>query len=164
MINYDYYVFTQDTFILENKYDFNKLKYLNVQACSIVEHLEHFIWYCPMEKLDILQKHNISFNNTNICWGCNFVISKNKIFNLYEYIKEHILKTKDHSCLFERIMGFFIKELEPKNCNIDGFMIDYETKNRLHYFEKKRQTKYDIIIESTDIPILKNNIITIKNI
>lgn len=164
MINYDYYVFTQDTFILENKYDFNKLKYLNVQACSIVEHLEHFTWYCPMVKLYILQKHNISINNINICWGCNFVISKNKIFNLYEYIKQHILKIKDHSCLFERVMGFFIKELEPKNFNIDGFLFDYESKNRLHYFKKKRQTKYDIIIDSNNIPIIKDNIITIKNI
>lgn len=48
--NFDYYIFTQDTFYINSKYDFNKLKYLNIQACSIVEHQEHFEWFYPNEK------------------------------------------------------------------------------------------------------------------
>lgn len=159
--DFDYYIFTQDTLIIQNKYDFNKLKYLNIQSCSIVEHQEHFEWIFSNEKRNILKKYNIVCSNTNICWGCNYIVHKNKLNTLLEYIKDFSLKTKDDSCMSERIMGFFIKELEPKNFNVDGFLNECESKN-FKYFIKISQAKTENNIESINIPILKNNIITVK--
>lgn len=172
--NYDYYLFSQANFIIENKYDFNKLKYLNIQACPIVEHIEDFNYgnanYYEEhdqffeEKINILNRYNIKHINTNVCWGNTFVIHKNKLYNLYNYIKSQTLTLKKHSCMFERIMGFFIKQLEPKNFNIDGFLTHIHS---LKYFTKKGQSyklnnnnMYDNEIYNNIFPIIKNNIIT----
>lgn len=159
---YDYYVFTQDNLILKKKYDFNKLQFFNIYACSILEHREDFEIDHPNEKRHILQQYNISCRNTNICWGSNFVIHKNKIHDLYyKYIKNTSLKTKDDSCIFERIMGFFIKELEQKNFNIEGFLADRKCyHSNFKYFKKIHQSKNENDNDNTQIPILKNNIIT----
>ena len=174
--NYDYYLFSQANFIIEKKYDFNKLKYLNIQACSIVEHIEDFNFgdinnynyeehdQFFQEKIKILNKYNIKHIDTNLCWSCTFVIHKNKLYNLYNYIKEEKLTCKKHSCMFERIMGFFIKQLDSTNFNIDGFLTANHT---FKYFIKKSQwhkidnnNMYNNDIYNKVFPIIKNNIIT----
>jgi hypothetical protein len=168
--NYDYYVFTQDNFIIENKYDFNKLKYFNIQACSIVEHQEHFAWIYNNKKKTILNNYNITgeYGHNNICWACSFIIDKNKLCKLYNYIKYASLKEKTDSCIYERILGFIIRELEPIKFIVDGFLTEtkYTSKTdksimySFKYFKKISQNKLDNKDENNYIAILKNNIIT----
>ena len=168
--NYDYYVFTQDNFIIENKYDFNKLKYFNIQACSIVEHQEHFEWIYTDEKKYILNNCNITgeYDNINICWGCSYIIDKSKLYCLDNYIKNVCLREKKGSCMYERILGFIIKELEPIKFIVDGFLTEtkYTSKTdksimySFKYFKKISQNKVDNKFENNYIAVLKNNIIT----
>lgn len=61
----------------------------------------------------------------------------------------------------ERIMGFFIKELEEKNFNVDGFLND-SIDLKFKYFMKISQSKSENNIESLSTPILINNIITFR--
>jgi len=147
-LNYDYYVFSQDNFIIQEKYDFNKLVYFNIQACCVVEHIEHpdpYNLYDYTKKKNILDKRNISiYSNSNCCFSCIFVIHKNKIYDLYNYIKDYIIIEKQDSVNSERTLGYFIKELEPKNFNIDGFLSEAyycHPINNFKYFKKISQAK-----------------------
>lgn len=165
---YEYYVFTQDTFILTNKFDFNILKNNLIGACSIVEFNENLIIdrhtgkSLPIlidEKKEVLEPLGL-YNNMDkimLCWGCNFVCRNNVIHNLFEYIKNIIVKNKHDSGASERYMGRIIYELnEHRNFNIDGYLkflepecylsrcpktVEFVYDADLIYFQKKHQYK-----------------------
>jgi len=157
-LNYDYYVFLQDTLVFMKKYDFNNLKKENIKATSIIVYdinntemgrtgyLEH-------EKKTVLEPLGL-YNRLDeilLCWGSNFIIHNEKLLDLYNYIKNIILTTKRDSESSERYMGRIIYELNNhSNFNIDGFLDDYYSKidanstelnwnNNLVYFQKKHQ-------------------------
>jgi hypothetical protein len=161
MINmFELFVFTQDTLIMINKFDFNILINNRIDACSIVEYENDYDMngnrYLKKEMDDFLSPIGLNDDYTNItlCWGNNFVCRQNKILTLFGYIKNMILKTKMDSESSERFMAKIIYELNSKrNFNIDGFLPKYEithdqssnthidNMNKKVYFLKKHQFK-----------------------
>lgn len=156
---YDLFIFTQDTFILTNKFDFNILINNNINACPIVEY--SYDWdingkrYCENEMDKFLSPIGLAdgYEHITLCWGNNFVCRKNKIILLFNYIRNIIIKTKNDSATAERFMARIIYQINSKrNFNIDGELGDYEKKNDTNsfdfdynnnkvYFQKKHQYK-----------------------
>ncbi len=121
---YDYFVFTQDNFIIKNKYDFNILCENNIKACTIVS------YHQDKEHEDIRTEmlNSINLNNNidkiTFCWGNCFICHKEQIENLYNYIKKIIVKTKSDSQATERIMARVLWSLnDHRNFDIDGDML-----------------------------------------
>jgi hypothetical protein len=124
--DYDYYIFTQDTYILKNKYDFNILKNNNINATSIIG------WDNDWEKMDVVQPILTRlglfnrFNEVNLCWCNSFVISNKVIFKLYEYINDIVITVRHQSEGSERYLGRILYELnDSKNYAIDGAVNNY---------------------------------------
>ena len=134
--NYDYYIFTQDTYVLKNKYDFNILKDNQVEAGAIIG------WNNDLEKIDVCYPVLSSIgllnrlNETNLCWCNSFVISKNKILGLYNLIYNITIVNRHQSEASERYLGRVLFELNNyKNFALDGddnnYIIDGITHNCL---------------------------------
>jgi len=134
--NYDYCVFTQDTYVLKNKYDFNNLKKENIEASSIIG------WTNDLEKMDVcipvLNKIGLlnRLNETNLCWCNSFIVSKNKVLDLYNLLYNIIIVNRHQSEGSERYLGRILFELNNhKNYAIDGndnnYVIDGVTHNCL---------------------------------
>ena len=151
---YDYYIFTQDNFILKNKYDFNILKNNKIYACPINEHDEKPFFYPNITEYayEILKKINLYDNLDKItfCWCNSFILHNSKIIDFYNYTKDIIIVNRFESECCERYLPRILYELNNhKNYNIDGFMnnIKYNlhsnhiNTNIFSYFEKKIQGK-----------------------
>lgn len=158
--NYDYYVFTQDNFILKNKYDFNILKYNHIYACPINEHDEAPYYYPNItEYAYYILKEIKLFDNLDkitFCWCNSFILHKTKLIDFYNYTKDIIIINRFQSECSERYLPRILYELNNhKNYNIDGFLNDikyntqdkYINTNILSYFEKKLQNKTEKTIE-----------------
>jgi len=116
---YDYYVCTQDTYILKNKFNFGELK--DVKAASIIG------WRNDLAKMDVvatvLDELGL-FNNlesTNLCWCNSFVVSNEKLTKLYGYLTKIIIERRHESEASERYLGRILSELNDGiNYTIDG--------------------------------------------
>ena len=154
--NYDYYIMTQDNFVVKNKYDFNKLKDLNITACPI----NSGVYDVSDHKLaeicnQVLTNINLNDHLTEItfCWCASFIIHFSKIEQLYSYIKDIIITTRVESMASERYLARLLYELnEHKNFDIDGdirllknfydcWKINFYNNNIKTYFVKKVQQK-----------------------
>lgn len=127
--NYDYYIFTQDTFILKNN---------SIYACYINEHDEQSYFYYNITEYvyKILKQINLfdHLDKITFCWCVDF----------YNYIKDINMINKFESECFEKYAARILYELNNhKNYNIDGFI----NINILSYFEKKYQNKTEQTIE-----------------
>jgi hypothetical protein len=160
---YDYFIFTQDNFVLKNKYDFNILKYNNIYACPINEHNEepYTLNNITEYSYDILKQINLFDNLDKItfCWCNSFILHKIKLIKFYNYIKDIIIINRFQSECFERYSARILYELNNhKNYNIDGFMNNvkynyldkYINYDNFSYFEKKIQSKTEQTIEKYD--------------
>jgi hypothetical protein len=143
--NFNYYIFSQDTLVLINKYDFNILINNNITACSMVEFnekempdlYESFKDYTK-NILEQLELYNC-MDKITFCWGSNFIIHTTKIEQLFNYIKNIVLTVKRDSEAAERYMARIIYELNNhRNFNIDGFLPYYQNKNNCNFNENKR--------------------------
>lgn len=129
---YDYIVFTQDTFILKNKYNFNQLYENNVYACVINGckqddptsmdysgiHKNH--WDIQEKVLNDLGLNN-EIDKISFCWCVSFIINSNKSEQLFDYLKKIIITNRMESCASERYMARIIYELNNhQNYDIDG--------------------------------------------
>jgi hypothetical protein len=169
--NYDYYVFTQDNFVLKNKYDFNILKNNNIFASA----LNYLNIYPPYEEenpwlisttYDILNKLNIndSYKIDKLCWCHSFVLHNSKIINFYNIVKDIIIEVRSFSVATEFYLPKILLILNNnKLFTIDGFA---EWRNNIHqnikydiyskyintdifsYFEKKFQGKTEETVEN----------------
>jgi hypothetical protein len=118
---YDYYICTQDLYILKNKYDLTKLRDSGVGVAPIVG------WSNDLEIMHIVQpvlEHFNLFNRlqeTDLCWCSSFVVSKEKIPYLYEYLKQIIIIDREGSKASERYLGrLFLEINNGTKFSIDG--------------------------------------------
>jgi len=122
---HDYYVFTQDTMVIKNKYDFDELKKKNVKACTIFTYRQDITeWKVHLrifnQVLDNLELNN-RINETTFCWANSFIVGSEKIGQLYGYLQKIVMRTKDDSQTAERFLARILFELnEHKNYDIDG--------------------------------------------
>ena len=139
---YDYYVFTQDTYILKNKYDFDILSQKNVLACPITwgvgtqdlpmyfltPHLENL----GLNNLNVEVNYNTAildssvYNNDELlkkilhCYCSVFIIEKSKINELQWYLNKIKITDRWGSELFERYFAWVLYKLNNnKNYQID---------------------------------------------
>lgn len=118
----DFVVFTQDTFVLKNKYDFSLLWKEGIKACPINS------WKNDMWRIDIQEKAlesmglNDNLDKISFCWCNGFVAAANKIRQLLSYISRVKITTKDESCASERWLARVVYELNEggKEWDIDG--------------------------------------------
>ena len=119
---YNYYVFTQDNFILKNKYDFNLFNQNKIKACPINS------WTNDWEKMDvcevILNKLNLfnMFNESKLCWCNSFIVTKERVEKLHNFLKEIIIINRHQSEGSERYLGRILLELNDgiPTIDIDG--------------------------------------------
>ena len=130
--DYDYIIFTQDTFVLNKKYDFNNLLKNDVKACTIVAHTEYtengnpFSFYNDEIKI-ILEKINMynKLDKTLLCWCGSFILHSSSISNFMKFTNHIKIITKMEAEASERYLGRILYELNNhKNFNIDGNFLE----------------------------------------
>ena len=164
--NYDYYVFTQDNFLIKNKYDFNILNEKQILACPIngwynyninerSDYLYHFknleISKNLISSLDLRNEDDLE--TFQICWCCSFILNKTKVLDFFNIVKDFVLTVRRESCDSERYLSIILYYLNNKKFyDIDGSI--HELKNKYDcwnvnlyddiknvYFVKKVQQK-----------------------
>ena len=136
---YDYVAMTQDNFVIKNKLDFNALYNENVYACPIngcyqnVPSKEYLnvqmdcidVWQPILERLGM----NNNIDKISFCWCHSFIITTNKVEQLFSYTKDIIIKVRWESCASERYLARFLWELNDyQNHDIDGDIRDLKEK------------------------------------
>lgn len=119
---FDFVVFTQDTYVLKNKYDFTLLWKHEIKSCPINS------WRNDMWGIDLQVKAltamglNDCLDQISFCWCNGFVAASNKIPQLLSYISKVTVTTKDESCASERWLARVVYELNEKgkHWDIDG--------------------------------------------
>jgi len=139
--NYNYLIFTQDTFIIKNRYDFNTLYDNNIYACPINgcdqnnpismdyfgTHKHHMdIQQVVLSTLGL----NDRLDEVSFCWCNSFIIASNKTEQLLSYFKKIIITNRSESSASERYLARILYELNNhKNYDIDG---DIRVLNRFY--------------------------------
>lgn len=165
--HYNYYIFTQDTFILKNRYDFNILTEKNVLATTISQHIltrnddSNFLYHDYITRpfvMSILKRLNIEnkINNFRLCWGNSFVLHNSKIKDFLDITRDIVVLTKAEACDCERYFSGILyvlnnnKNFKINNYNEDEVFllwninpINYETN---HYFLKKITNKTEMTV------------------
>jgi len=123
---YSYYIFTQDNFVLKNKYDFNEMYSNQIYARPI--NSMYADGECRDVVIPVMEKlqMNNNWDKVNFCWCSSFVVANNKILQLYEYLKQIVVTCRWESCAGERYLARILWELnEHKDCgDIDGSASD----------------------------------------
>lgn len=98
--NYNYFIFTQDTFMLKNIYDFNEKSSL---AFSLISFKYDYFKQSVVE--NILQEIglNDNYEKINLCVANSFGVHYSKIEQLFNYIKNIKTQTKQDSQIMEHI-------------------------------------------------------------
>ena len=152
-IKVDYYVCTQDTFVLVNKYDFNTLIKDNVKACSVSHFYFHRAFGCH---INVLSKLNIYDPKEEFlcCWCVSWCCDHDSLLKINEILYSITPKVRSDSTQSERYMGKILKMLNNNisysiEKSIEGHTYDCHSveitseslKNSGSYFVKRAQQK-----------------------
>lgn len=124
---YSYFVFSQDTFILKNHYDFGQLFEKQTYAlpvnsmCLGGDGLHREIGERVLNNIGL----NDNWDKVDFCWANTFIVASQKVPQLYSYLKTVVQKTRPESEASERYLGRILWELnERRNCgSVDGSCI-----------------------------------------
>ena len=162
-IDFEYVVFTQDVFVLKNRFDFAGLYADGILACPLVGcSIDHSkpeykgihndcseVWHPVLSNLGLLS----DMENQSFCWCTSFVTHKEKIAQLYSYISTIVVKTRWEGAGSERYMARILFELNNgKNHSIDGDIreLKYDSHSVDIYYDvdsffvKRNQQKHQI--------------------
>lgn len=117
-LEYDIFIFSQDTFILKNYYDFNNLK---GNATSLVSYKNDWCKHDVCEKVlrSIELYDNLEYSL--ICWCNSFILTKNVLDQFKNYIKDIVIVMRYESEASERYLGKILTTLNGGiNYDIDG--------------------------------------------
>ena len=160
--NYDYIIFSQDNFVLKNKYDFNSMKDNNILAMSFARgqngnhHYGNHHYDCfhsePSQK--ILQRLNLleSINIFSVCWCNSFILHTSKILEFLDITQDIIITIRRESECSERYLDaiiFYLNNNKNYTMNyIEGGCLSYNCwninlleDNVIEYFAKRIQHK-----------------------
>lgn len=151
---YDYTIFSQDNFVLKNKYNFDELHNQNVMACSLtntnpgqyVEQLD-----TPQSQI-ILQKLNLidSTQKISLCWCHSLILHKTKIIDFLNITNYIVIINREESVISERYLGAILYYLNNhnnyglnnhNNLTYDVFNVDPIISTNKEYFIKRTQSK-----------------------
>lgn len=147
---YEFFIFTQDTFILNKKFDFFELKEKNVLSCPISYGCGSYDFGFNVEKEKILKSINLydKLDEIKFCFCNSFIIKKEKINQYYDLTKNIKILNRSDSEASERYLSRILYELnEHKNYQIDdcskydGYTINPYNNNAEVFFVKKFQQK-----------------------
>jgi len=160
-ICYDYIIFSQDTFVSNKKYDFNKLKENNNYAVSfnhcLTDYANIFVYMNDKINIDILNKIGLYNDKTSysICWCNSFVLHNTKVQEYYDIVKDIVITRRfNGSVQSERFLSNILYLLNNRKhdslcglmdtCDILGYecwTVDIENNNLPHFFVKTVQQK-----------------------
>lgn len=124
-IIFDYCVFTQDNYILKQKYDFNNLITEGINATSFVGFTGHkHEYYYPFTQ-DILKRVGLEndIDKLTLCWCSSFILHYSKIFEFLKITQDIVITTRRGSCEGERFLSAIIYKLNDyKMVHIEGDM------------------------------------------
>lgn len=118
---YEYYFFTQDNFILNNKVDIDSLLQNNTTACPINSYFFDGecknVWEPLLNSLGL----NNNLDKIDFCWCSSFMIHRTKITQIFEWFKPIIINNRWQSSASERYLARMLWELNNyRNTSIDG--------------------------------------------
>ena len=126
---YDYFIFTQDNFILKNKFNFNVLKEKNVTSCPLVSLPNDWeFWQICEQVLNKLDLNN-RLHETRLCWCSSFILEKNNVTRMLDFFKNITIIDRVGSMASERYLGRLLWELN----NHSHFDIDGDVNNLSYY-------------------------------
>lgn len=155
--SYDYIIFSQDTFVLKNKFNFNELRNQNVTACSLTlgDLNNHGGLMHVSESQIILKKLNLldSIEKIGLCWGNSFILHNSKIKEFFDITKDIMITERIESEWSERYLAtiFYYLNNNKNNglnsiynykyncCSVNMFedkIDEYFVKNTQHKTEK----------------------------
>ena len=153
---YDFCIFSQDTYVLKNKYNFNKLYIDKTNALAF--HAVMFIdinqfqlpyFYSP-SSMSILKKINLSdkIQSLKLCWCNSFILHSSKIIEFLDITKDTIVLNRPDSECSERYLSGILYYLNNYSladlCPVidyDFRTIDIINSNTPNWFLKRFQQK-----------------------
>ena len=162
---FDYYVCTQDTFILKNKLDFTDIfEKQNIVACPInLYHMPVLDYIEQPYVLEYLQQINMQddIGNFDICFCNSFILHKSRIDRFLLLTKDFVITEKKQQEACERYFGALLYHLNNDiSASIDGFANDYNIlgyhphkwdpmeRETYRYFMKHTQFKSEFTIDN----------------
>ena len=156
---FDYIIFSQDTFVANQKFDFQQLKHNGIQAASF----NHLSGWCDMKDDPIVHRVLSKFNlydiydgiNFSLCWCNSFALDSRRVIDFYEMVKaERIHGRYAGSVQSERYLAgilYFLNDnsyhsicgdaITPEILGYDCWNVDIESNNLPHAFVKEVQQK-----------------------
>lgn len=146
---YDYIVFSQDTFILKNKYDFNTLRDNNISAISFGSGQKgcyHYGMFHSEPSLRVLTRVNLldSIHNLSVCWCHSFILHNSKVEELLDITNDIIITTRHESEYSERYLDAILFYFN----NNKHYTMNYiEEEGEMSYNPRKINVIQDIVKE-----------------
>ena len=149
--SFTHFVFSQDNFIIKNKFDFDNLVKDGIEACPLVSSPNDWekkdVWFDILSRLNMLDDH---CDFTELCWCNSFIVSSKVVKKLHSVLKDIKVLTRHESEASERYLGRVLYELNGYYLySIDGHICSLAynchtvdpTQAIPHYFCKASQQK-----------------------